>query len=421
MRSATVNGAAQPARLLVDARRHRSGTHETKEALEDLPDPLEVLAKELDAVKAAGIEEGYRQATDEIAAAAAEARTRRAAEVTRAVNAFAQARAALDKERARATEVVEGEVATLAFSLIETLLGRELALSAAPGLDAVRRALALAPDAEEIIVRLNPADIRVVEEEIDDVGLRRPGMSLVADETVEPGGAMVDVGACRIDAQISPALERVRQALGVPTATRFTLASSADTVEVSAPTPRARPTARVAEIPASEPVEAVVLPSEEPVVVILEETEEELAEPSPVAARRAEKPQSRASSTARKAPRAGKTGSGFRPVPPVLAKASVLAAAMAEDTPRSPSRSASPSAARAAARPASDSPRESRARNTGRATSGKASPVKSPSSEAGVSRVAKGKTATASGTRLGRRASTEVAPAPRLRRTGSAL
>ena len=221
IRSATVNGAAHPARLLVDARRHRSGSAHLEEEVEDLPDPLEVLAEELDAVKAAGIAEGYRQATDELADAAAEARLRRAAEVTRAVSAFAQARSSLDEERLNAAEIVQGDVAALAFALTETILGRELALATSPGVDAVQRAMALAPDGDQVVVRLNPVDYRVVQEELDGSMVTHPGMSLVPDETVEPSGAIVDVGPCRIDAQISPALERVRQALGVPTAARW--------------------------------------------------------------------------------------------------------------------------------------------------------------------------------------------------------
>ena len=38
-------------------------------------------------------------------------------------------------------------------------------------------------------------------------------LTVVADPSVEPAGAVVVVGACRIDAQIGSALERVREAL----------------------------------------------------------------------------------------------------------------------------------------------------------------------------------------------------------------
>ena len=37
---------------------------------------------------------------------------------------------------------------------------------------------------------------------------------IVADPTVEPGGCIVDVDACSIDAQIGSAIERMRAALG---------------------------------------------------------------------------------------------------------------------------------------------------------------------------------------------------------------
>ena len=41
-----------------------------------------------------------------------------------------------------------------------------------------------------------------------------PGsVRLVADPRVEPAGAVAETGVCRVDAQLGPALERVREVL----------------------------------------------------------------------------------------------------------------------------------------------------------------------------------------------------------------
>ena len=62
--------------------------------------------------------------------------------------------------------------------------------------------------AGDAVVRLNPADVATV----GDLTFGRE-LTIVADPSVEPAGAIVEVGACTIDAQIGPALARVRKAL----------------------------------------------------------------------------------------------------------------------------------------------------------------------------------------------------------------
>jgi flagellar assembly protein FliH len=42
-----------------------------------------------------------------------------------------------------------------------------------------------------------------------------PMVRIVADHTVERSGAIADAGSCRIDAQISSALDRVRASLQI--------------------------------------------------------------------------------------------------------------------------------------------------------------------------------------------------------------
>jgi flagellar assembly protein FliH len=167
---------------------------------------------------AAGYAEGRRAA----AAAADEAEQRRAAELAgldrrraaefaRALGALDGAAAGLERDAAVAAERAEQILVEAAFALAEAVLGRELELAADPGLDAVRRALALAPQGRPVTVRVNPADARALGEAADWQGGRQ--VTVVADSSVAAGDCVADCDAAHIDARIGPALDRVREVL----------------------------------------------------------------------------------------------------------------------------------------------------------------------------------------------------------------
>lgn len=126
-----------------------------------------------------------------------------------ALGALHQASVQLESQRAEAVTVAEGEIATLAFSVAEAVLQRELQLAAAPGPEAVARALALLPGEVDVVVRMHPDDAACVDDPSD--GNRR--VVIVPDPEVERGGCIADAGACRIDTQVSTALDRVRRVL----------------------------------------------------------------------------------------------------------------------------------------------------------------------------------------------------------------
>jgi flagellar assembly protein FliH len=130
---------------------------------------------------------------------------------------FEQALAALDTAAAalRAQQDVtvadvEQQIITLAMSVAEAVVGHEIAIAKAPARGALVRALALAPRGIDAVARVNPADA----ETLDDLPVPADRSVTVApDPSVEPGGCVLEVGACRIDAQVGPALARVREAL----------------------------------------------------------------------------------------------------------------------------------------------------------------------------------------------------------------
>jgi flagellar assembly protein FliH len=133
-----------------------------------------------------------------------------------ALRALEAARAELARRDAVRAEELEGDLLRLAVDVAEAVLGRELEATPGAALDAVRRALQLAPARGAIAVHLHPADVQVV----DAAPSLAPGrtVELVADAGVARGDAVLRVGACTIDAQVAPALDRVRAALALDAA-----------------------------------------------------------------------------------------------------------------------------------------------------------------------------------------------------------
>jgi flagellar assembly protein FliH len=199
--------------------------------LEGLLDPLqragldELSAVARQAARAEGYAVGWAQgrraaeeaAQREAAAAAveqAEAAKRSETAMLSALQALAAAADALEGRAVVPAAELSAAVVEGAFELAQTLLGRELTLATEPGLDAIRRALVLLPENRPVTARLHPDDASVTRAALAAAELGRE-ILVVADPGVEPGGAVVDCDATRVDAQLGPALERVREVLGL--------------------------------------------------------------------------------------------------------------------------------------------------------------------------------------------------------------
>lgn len=166
------------------------------------------IEERLEAVRREAYEAGFRDGVES---------TERAAEAEvkslnqRAVEAFRQAAGAMSAGRTSALAVAQRDAAELAFELTRALVGHELSVAANPGVDAVARALELSSPDTPVVVRLHPDDLvdaSVLQPLVPDVEI-----SVVGDPTVERGGCVMSAGPTRIDAQIQPALDRVRQIL----------------------------------------------------------------------------------------------------------------------------------------------------------------------------------------------------------------
>ncbi len=163
-----------------------------------------------------GYSEGYQiglaQAAHDGEAEALEHR-RAAARLGQAADALQRAAADLAGRDAVALTAIEADVLNLALGLAEAIVGHELRAIDAPVLEALGRAVRLRPDRGDSIVRVHPDDLAVATAAVTTEPTGWPGdVQVVGDRAVEPGGCIVDVGECRIDAQIGTAIERLRSA-----------------------------------------------------------------------------------------------------------------------------------------------------------------------------------------------------------------
>lgn len=98
----------------------------------------------------------------------------------------------------------------VALQLAEAIVGYEVSVSNSPGRDAIRRALAMAPDTGPLVARLHPADVAML-----DAAELAEGrdIQVLADMSVPRGGCLLRTSVGMIDALLSTAVDRVRDAL----------------------------------------------------------------------------------------------------------------------------------------------------------------------------------------------------------------
>jgi flagellar assembly protein FliH len=141
----------------------------------------------------------------------AEVQSRWERRLVSATAAFGAAAARLDEAALPIAEDIRETILAAVVTLVEDLLGRELALAESPGLDALRRALTLAPTDAPVVVRVHPDDLAEVPAEA--LAALPDTVTVVADPAVERAGAIAECGPQRIDAQLGAALERVQAVL----------------------------------------------------------------------------------------------------------------------------------------------------------------------------------------------------------------
>jgi flagellar assembly protein FliH len=177
------------------------------------PDALEAGDAEGSA-HAAAYEAGYADGRREAEKEARDAERALLTRVERAVSALRRSTDAARSAYEERSAELERAVPPFAFDLLEALFGRESELAVNPGRDAIARALALDEGTLPAVARLSPGDAATIGELADLAPSR--SLTVVADPSVEPGGALVEIGSTTIDSQLSRALERVRAVLAGP-------------------------------------------------------------------------------------------------------------------------------------------------------------------------------------------------------------
>jgi flagellar assembly protein FliH len=116
---------------------------------------------------------------------------------------------ALHARNAPVLSAAEDVLAAAAIELAEAILGYELSDGGKSARSALARAIAGAAAAEVVTVRMNPADLAI----LDDNDIRKAEVRLTADAALAPGDAVAVLPDGLLDARIGTALARAKQAL----------------------------------------------------------------------------------------------------------------------------------------------------------------------------------------------------------------
>ncbi|WP_068922279.1 FliH/SctL family protein [Planobispora rosea] len=189
--------------------------------------PADVMERARAEARATGYAEGWAQGREEARqAAAAEVRdeaervaraeARKIARLDSALSAITTSAGRLEQQTAPAAAELEELIVQTAYALAEAVLGREIENSPEPGREALARALALVPENRPVLVRLSPADHAALVGAADNTfDIDGRSVTMVVDPRMKPGDAVAECDATAVDARLSTALERVKEALGL--------------------------------------------------------------------------------------------------------------------------------------------------------------------------------------------------------------
>jgi flagellar assembly protein FliH len=141
----------------------------------------------------------------ELAAAAAEGQAR----VEHAVAVLEAAAEALNRRTMPLLSDAQDALAATAVELAEAIIGVELRTGDTSATSALRRALADVDALTVQVIRLNPQDLAALDPET----IAAAGVSLEADASLAPGDAVSQFADGFLDARISTAMRRARDAI----------------------------------------------------------------------------------------------------------------------------------------------------------------------------------------------------------------
>ncbi len=184
-------------------RRSNGGNQEGHETIEhgrvhfDMSE--EELAARLQSAFAEGLEQGRQEARDMLASSC---------------RCLDDARAAILSLRGRVLRESEEDLLKLAIMLAKKIIQQEISLDRKILANIIKAAVDSAADREELVIRLNPVDYRLLTEEQQLFpNSENKRMTFKADDTVPCCGCMVDTAMGSIDARIEAQLDEIYRRL----------------------------------------------------------------------------------------------------------------------------------------------------------------------------------------------------------------
>ncbi|GAA4362319.1 FliH/SctL family protein [Paeniglutamicibacter cryotolerans] len=154
-------------------------------------------------------ESAARNQRRELEARTIEAERARTRDHARAIAVLRTASEALERRTVPALDHASAVLAESALLLAEAILGVELSNAPSGARAALDRALSAGRDAEIHSIRMNPADLGLLDPAVGPAA----GVKLVADAGLLPGDAISEFADGFLDSRISTALDRARTAL----------------------------------------------------------------------------------------------------------------------------------------------------------------------------------------------------------------
>ncbi len=132
------------------------------------------------------------------------------------VDALSQAVAEVRDLQGAAADMVERDAVMLAMEIAEKVVAGAIAVEPERVMDVVRGALRAIVERERIVILVNPEDLAIMREGLDELAGSLGGIEHVEvqeERRVKRGGAVVRTSVGEIDANITTKLERAREAV----------------------------------------------------------------------------------------------------------------------------------------------------------------------------------------------------------------
>ena len=132
------------------------------------------------------------------------------------VQALSSSVDALRELQANAADIVEREAVVLAMEVAEKVVAGAIAVEPDRVLDVIRGALRAIVERERVVLMVNPEDLAIVREGLDELAGSLGGMGHVEvqeERRVARGGAVVRTTVGEVDARIQTKLDRAREAV----------------------------------------------------------------------------------------------------------------------------------------------------------------------------------------------------------------